>query len=73
MPRDTRPLAERLRAHREAFERAQQEHCTPQEAAEKIARVKARAAWAESQRKLIARQHTSPAEAGRPRFWWQKD
>lgn len=59
MPRDKPPLADRLRAHREAFALAQQLGCTPAEAATELARRQAasnnRAAMARLKAKMAGR------------------
>lgn len=77
MPRRAIPLADRLRAHREAMELALQLGCTPAEARQELDR---RAAW-DRHRQLMARaaaQRTNPAREAEPEDprllpWWQRD
>lgn len=57
MPHDKRPLAERLRAHREAFVLAQELGCTPAEAAAELTRRQA----ATKNRAAMARLHAKMA------------
>lgn len=77
----SRSLAERYRAHREAFVLALKLHCTPAEAAEKLRHravvERCRAAEARLQAKINAplmpalRSGHEPDE--RPKQWWQKE
>ena len=48
-------LAERYRAHRQAFELALELGCTPAEAAAELDRRAARARWEQAERRLRAR------------------
>lgn len=78
MPRDTRTTAEKLRAHREAFELALQLRCTPAQAAEELHRRAAAARHDAGTRRLAAKINTplrcSLAEPDEPRPpWWQRD
>ena len=79
MPRKTpKPtMAERLRAHREAFELALDEGITPAEAEAIIARRAAIARWTETERRLAAMQQrplraaiAPTPEPTTPRAWW---
>lgn len=54
MPRKPVSLAERYRAHRAAFELAQQLGCTPKEAEAELARRAARKDWLERNARLEA-------------------
>ncbi|HQS69260.1 MAG: hypothetical protein B7Y36_18285 [Novosphingobium sp. 28-62-57] len=54
MPRKPASLAERYRAHRAAFELAQQLGCTPKEAEAELARRAARKDWLERNARLEA-------------------
>jgi hypothetical protein len=76
VPRKPTSLAERYRAHRAIFELAQQLRCTPKEAAEHLARRKAREQWEESNRRLQAKMASpaSPPEPDQPpQPWWLRD
>lgn len=59
-PRPRLSLAERLRAHREAFELALELGCTPREAEEELARRAARKRWEESRDRLAAKRNARP-------------
>lgn len=48
-------LADYYRAHREAFQLAQELHCTPKEAEAVLAGRAARARWEETSRRLAAK------------------
>lgn len=78
MPRDTRTTAEKLRAHREAFELALQLRCTPAQAAEELNRRAAAARHETGARTLAAKMNTplprALVEPDEPRPpWWQRD
>ena len=59
-------LAERMRAHREAFELSLKLGCTPKEAEQEIARRNARANWHASKARLDAKIHGRPAPPPNP-------
>ncbi len=62
-PRQPASLAERWRAHREAFELALQLGCTPKEAEAEIARRKAAQQAREARARLRARMNATPRPA----------
>lgn len=70
-------LAERYRAHREAFELAQQLRCTPAEARQELDRRAAKARSEEAQRRLDAKRNgtaNSPnSEPTEPPRWMMFD
>ena len=66
MPRRAIPLADRLRAHREAMELALQLGCTPAEARQELDR---RAAW-DRHRPLMARAARGPPPKPPPPLPW---
>ncbi len=59
-PQQRVSLAERLRAHREAFELALELGCTPKEAEQEIARRKAAAQAREARARLLAKVNAAP-------------
>lgn len=77
--RPPRSIAEKYRAHREAFLLAQELGCTPREAEAEIERREARARWKDSAARLAAVRHRPPppisgADPEPPREpWWKKD
>lgn len=76
VPRKPASLAERYRAHREAFELARELGCTPKEAEEQIARRKARQQWQQGHDRLEALRnapiHRADPEPP-PQPWWLRD
>lgn len=76
MRRKPSSLAERYRAHRAAFELAQQLGCTPKEAAAELARRAARKEWLERNARLEALKnapiHRADPEPP-PQPWWLRD
>jgi phage terminase small subunit len=69
-------LAERYRAHREAFELARELGCTPKEAEAELARRRARENWQRSHDRLEALRnapiHRADPEPP-PQPWWLRD
>lgn len=70
-------IAERMRAHREAFDLSLKLGCTPKEAEAELARRNARTNWHASKARLDAKIHGLPqplTEPEPPREpWWQRD
>lgn len=76
VPRKSASLAERYRAHRAAFELAQQLGCTPKEAEAELARRAAKQEWQRAHDRLEALRNAPlrpPEPEPRPLPWWLRD
>lgn len=76
VPRKPASLAERYRAHRAAFELAQQLGCTPKEAEAALARRAAQQEWQRGHDRLEALRNAPlrpPDLAPPPQPWWLRD
>ena len=77
MARPKPTIAERMRAHREAFELSLELGCTPKEAEAELERRKAVSHWHASKARLDAKIHGRPAPLTEPEPprepWWQRD
>ena len=76
MPRKAPSLAERYRAHREAFELARKLGCTPKEAEAELDRRAAHEEWLKGHARLEALRNVPlrpPEPEPPPQPWWLRD